>query len=430
MVAMRGMSWLHGFGLVAALGGCGVPEPPGTTGGIGDAGLFRDGAAPGEACGRGFVVVEQADDFRSTNVALVGLDGQTLSASFASSTTGDVGLAPPLIGDIAAPTMSASGNRVVLLDRDPAAVLLWFDVVTGWQTARLDVGTGFASNPHDYLEVSPTKAYVTRFASNPDPGKEPHDAGGDVLIVDPSVPAITGSIRLAEAVTGVESGIFPRPGRLVRAGDRAYVLLGPTGPFDPVDASRTRTAAARVVAVDVAADAIVDVLVLEGLEWCTGLSLSPDATQLAVGCTTFAEDLSRAGIALVDLEPALSERARFRASDLGDRPLGFFVEFSGPGTVLTPSHAPPGASGGAADDRLLEIDLSTGEARTLVSRPDYYVLGEVRCATGCGVCVAADAGVPGGVLHVLDVEDGRVTASREHVVERLHAMPPRYVGRF
>jgi hypothetical protein len=411
-----------GLGLVL---GCGVPEPPGRTGGVDGEELFREGGAPGETCGRGFVVVEQGADYRSTNVALVGLDGTTLSESFASSATDDVGLVPPLIGDITPPTMRMDGDRLVLLDRHPASIILWFDVATGQQTARLDVSTGFLSNPHDYLEISSTKAYVPRLESNPSPGRQPYDAGGDVLIVDPSVPAITGSIPVGAVLEGERPEIHPRPRHIVRAGDRAYVLLSSS------DSNFAEGAApARLVAIDVETDAITDVLVLDGLERCTGLSLSPDGTRLVVGCPTFGQDLSRSGIALVDLEPVLAERTRFGAEALGGRPLGFFVELAGPDTVLTPSFARDGDPPEAGGDRLLEVDMATGTTRALATRQDFWVIGGVRCAVGCGVCVAADSGVPGGVLHVLDVEDGRVVAQREHVVERRYAMPPRYVGRF
>ena len=44
--------------------------------------------------------------------------------------------------------------------------------------AQLSVGTGFASNPHDYLEVAADKAYVTRYDSNPHPGSENPAKGG------------------------------------------------------------------------------------------------------------------------------------------------------------------------------------------------------------------------------------------------------------
>ena len=69
--------------------------------------------------------------------------------------------------------------------RDPASVLLWYDVATGEQTGRLDVSTGFVANPHDYVQVSPSKGYVTRFHSNVEPGvsRFGYSDAGDVLSV-------------------------------------------------------------------------------------------------------------------------------------------------------------------------------------------------------------------------------------------------------
>ena len=123
---------------LAWLAGCNAPDPPPTTGGT---------DLPPGACGRGAVVI--GSDYQSTNVSLVGVEGEVLSPSFLSSATSSAGLTAPLSGDVAVPSMPAAGEEIVLLDRYPAAVLTWVDVVTGSVRAQLNVATGFAANPQD-----------------------------------------------------------------------------------------------------------------------------------------------------------------------------------------------------------------------------------------------------------------------------------------
>ena len=64
--------------------------------------------------------------------------------------------------------------------------------------AQLAVGTGFESNPHDYIEVDATRAFVSRYGTNPTPGQQAFDTGGDLLIVDTTKYAITGRIAMPE----------------------------------------------------------------------------------------------------------------------------------------------------------------------------------------------------------------------------------------
>jgi hypothetical protein len=76
------------------------------------------------------------------------------------------------------------------------------------------VDTGFSSYPQDYARVTPHKVYVPRYGQNATPGKQPFDAGGDLLVVDPSEMTITGSIDLRSAL-GMDAvdgslGLAPR----------------------------------------------------------------------------------------------------------------------------------------------------------------------------------------------------------------------------
>ena len=84
---------------------------------------------------------------------------------------------------------------------------------------RCEVDCACHLNPHDYVPVSERKAYVTRFEGNAQLGAEPLDVGNDVLIVDPSVPAVTGRIALDTAFAG-PPGFLPSADRAVATRDQ------------------------------------------------------------------------------------------------------------------------------------------------------------------------------------------------------------------
>ena len=166
MVGSSLARWCASVAVGSCLGGCGASAPPGNTGGT--------TVPPGE-CGRGIVVV--SSDYASTNVSFVGLDGGVLSPSVVSSATTTTGLSSPFSGDVVLPTMPAFGDRIVLIDRYPASVLTWVDVVSGAVASQLAVATGFVANPQDYLEASSSRAYVTRYESNPLAGRQVRQIG-------------------------------------------------------------------------------------------------------------------------------------------------------------------------------------------------------------------------------------------------------------
>ncbi|HEX7669654.1 MAG TPA: hypothetical protein VF395_08730, partial [Polyangiaceae bacterium] len=248
--------------MILAISGCNVPDPPRPSGGAHvdaaappeDAARGVDGEAPG-TCGRGFVVVES--DYASTNVATVAENGRVIAESLASSATSSVGLTAPLSGDVVVPTTPVHGKEIVLIDRDPGASrLVWVDMGTARRELSVG-GSGFRANPYDYVQLSPTKAYVTRFGSNPVPGKQPFDGGNDVLVVDPSVPRIVASIDMIPALGADAARVLPRAGQMVVAGPRAFVLITAL-PLDP--SAVNVDIPSRVVTLDTTTDAITDVL--------------------------------------------------------------------------------------------------------------------------------------------------------------------------
>src|SRR5690606_24167107 len=177
---LKSVSWL-GLSLLGL--GCSVEPVVENSGGVL---VERSGACPAGA-------VTLLSDFLSTQVALSSLEGDTLSPSFLSSaSTQASGTSHALSGDVVLPRRMPRSFRVVLIDRYGTNVITWADPRSGRVTAQLPVGTGFDSNPQDYLEIDDHLAYVSRFGQNTAPGREAYDEGGDLLIVDTEGPRIIG----------------------------------------------------------------------------------------------------------------------------------------------------------------------------------------------------------------------------------------------
>ncbi|WP_437672753.1 hypothetical protein [Sorangium sp. So ce131] len=417
-------------GAASALLGCNAPEPPPSTGGT--------DVVEGP-CGRGAVVV--SSDYQSTDVGLMSWEGAVLSASIISSGSIAPGLSSPLSGDVVTPTTPARGDQLVLIDR-AASVLTWVDVRSGEARAQLAVATAFRANPQDYVEVSPSKAYVTRHEPNLDPDAAPTDGGSDVLVVDPGARAIVGRVDLAPALAGEDPGIYPRPSRAVLVEGSLYVLLTATS------LDFTTSAESRLVEIDTQGDAIKEVTVLRGLHGCGGLAASASGSRLAVVCPgTFGGDstsnAAEAGLVVLARRDGggLVEEARWAPAELGAGTPGFSVAFASEDHVLLATLGRDAlGEGGPVDDTLVAVDLAgSGPARgepevLLRSKELPFVLGEVRCAEACGRCLAADAETDGGVVHRFDVGAGEDRRALVHAgafrVDPRIGLPPRYLGGF
>lgn len=385
---------------------------------------------PEGPCGRGVVVV--ASDYQSTNLSLVGWDGTVLSRSFLSSGSASSGLSSPLSGDVALPTMAQGGPEIVVLDRHRTSVLTWVNVETSVVRAQISVATGFASNPRDYVPISSTKAYVTRFEPNFAAGAEPYDAGNDVLIVDPSVPVIAGRIDLMPAMQGEGATYYPRADRAARIGDRVVVVLAGYA------ADFTSSSSSRIAVIDVSSDTLVDVVELEGMHGCSGLAVSPKGDEFAVVCAgEFGGDSvatpAGSGVVLLSAGETIEVRRRLDARQWAQGPMGFAIAYAGETSLVVTTFgrfAEPGVD--AQRDALLWIDTGSGQAEVVLrSADDPFTLGEVRCAPVCGVCVLADAGRQGGVVQRIPIdEDGGLGAPEPIVIERDIGLPPRSLGAF
>lgn len=422
--SLRALRGCAAFGLVLA---CNVPEPPGSTGGI--KGLSPSADAE---CGRGFVVVES--NYQSTNVALLDMTGRVLSESLVSSGARPVGIDAALSGDVVPVSQRASGLRLPLVDRAfGAPKVAWVDLENGGIVQVLRVATGFPSNPQDYSSVSEHKAYLSRFGDNPESGKVPFDQGSDLLIVDPSAQSILGRIDLRSALADEAVDNLPRPGRMLLLDRRLLVLLAtlPQQGF-------TATTSSRLAVIDTLTDTLEATLVLEGLRDCTGLALSPSRRTVAVFCSALngqkgESQIDASGIALVGVDGDLTLERVLSGPLVGSQPVGSSGAFVSESALLVTSFgAFDPLNQPIAQDSLLRLDLTSGAREVLLrSAGTPFTLGGVACAPACRVCMVADAGRDGGVVHGYELDDnGAVLNETPIKVETRIGLPPRSLGRF
>jgi hypothetical protein len=385
---------------------------------------------PPGPCGRGIVVVES--DYQSSNVSLLDFEGNGLSESLASSSTESAGFGAALSGDVVVPSSTQSGSEIVLIDRFPTGVLRFVNLATAKITAELALGTGFPSNPQDYLKLTAERAYVARYEANPNPGRKAWDAGGDILVVDPSVPAITGRIELSAALAGEPAKYSPHPARLLNVSGRVFALLAA---YANDYSSGTSS---RLVELDPETDSLRSTLVLEGWRGCVALAVSPDERELAVACTgddlrSTEPKLEGSGLVTLDIEGVPRVDKQFEASALGDAPLGFGLAYAATDVLLfgTLGHLDD-AGAPAAQDSLRRLDLASGQVTLLLqSAGEPFTLGGVRCAVSCGACFAADAKRSGGsVLRFALDSMGNLAAPSAIRAETQVGLPPRYLGAF
>jgi len=163
-------------------------------------------------------------------------------------------------------------GHLAVVERFGCDAIRLVDPTTYATIREFSVGNG--SNPNDYYETAPTKAYVARYYST------------DLWIVDPSTGAHTGTIPLGAFAD--HDGI-PEMNRLAYEGGHLFVScqrLDRDNFFSPTDSSL-------VVVIDCATDAVVDCdpiapgvqgILLPFTNPTTAFAVAPDG-DLLLGCT-------------------------------------------------------------------------------------------------------------------------------------------------
>jgi len=351
---------------VAACGDDGASGPPDA------ASTDPDGGAPRP--GDGLAVVNS--DYVSTSISLLdGRTGQVGKGNCLDSGTRTPNNTLALSGDVVLPSQPQAGNPLVTIDRSNGA-LTWIDPGTCLPLRQLDVSTDFFANPHDLVSVSPTKAYVTRYERNRTPTADPadRDEGDDVLIIDPSVPVITGRIAMASYAVAVPNAtIQARPDRARLIGGTLFVALS------SMNANFGIAGHGRLVMIDTATDQVTGTVDLPTLQNCSGLSYVAATQTLVVACAGSFRDPDQAagsGLAYIDVavtpptlrrtEPATPFGGRALAGYAGtanDGSLGFGVSY--------------GEFEGRPKDELWAYDVTARTATKLLDARDSFTFGTV-----------------------------------------------------
>jgi hypothetical protein len=408
-----------------SLHACNVAPPPPSTGGVSfDGGLepLREGGAAGGGaappCESGVVVV--TSDYKSTNIAVSSLDGTTLSGSFVSSGATKPGLALALSGDVDVPLVAPASGRLVLIDRYGTDVLTWMDLASAKVLGQLPVGTGFLSNPHDYLEIDAKRAYVTRFGTNPSPGQQPLDQGGDLLVIDTTTPAIAGRIAVPEENPALQ----PCPDVMTWIGREVVVTLGRwSDDFSQVGDGR-------FIGVSPASGSIDWTVNVTGLASCGRVAVSPSGKVAAIACsspenmTTHQFDPTLSDVVVYDA--TLAPPREMRRLGLGAK-LGAGIQpsiaFAGEDAIVAMTYGGNATVG----DTVFAVSAVTGAVTALGQSTMPYVLAGVHCAPGCGdVCLVCDA--ERNKLRRWQFAAGQLVALDDVTVDTLVGLPPRDIG--
>ncbi len=405
---------LAAWSLGVLLVGCDVSNPPASTGGV-----ALDGGADGDSCERGVVIV--ASDYTSTNIVISSLEGVTESASFVSSGATKPGLALALSGDVDVPVVPPASKRVVLIDRYGTNVLTWMNLADASVIAQLPVGTGFDANPHDYVEVDSTRAFVTRYGTNPTPGQQPFDQGGDLLIVDATTFTITGRIAMPEENPALQ----PCPdGESWMGGDIVVNLQRFSADF-------TQVGDGRFVGVSPTTNAVDWTVNIPGLQNCGRVAVSPSGKLAAIACSGQEDAATNvydpAGSDIVVYDATTKPPTELRRLGLGgslDAGIQPSIAFATEDAILAMTYGGNATPG----DTSFAVSATTGAVTPLSQETQPYVFGAVHCSPGCGdVCLLSDA--KANELQRWQVAgDGGFTALAPEAVDPDIGLPPRTIG--
>jgi hypothetical protein len=399
----------------AAVAACNVSPPAPGTGGV-DSGK-ADGASA--SCPGHVSVV--CTDFMSTNIAIAAADGTSQSGSFVSTGSTTPMLSVALSGDVVVPFLAPPSGRVVLLDRFGTNVITWMDLAKASVLAQLPVSTGFSgANPQDYVEVDARRAFISRYGTNPSPGKQMYDQGGDVLVVDTTKYSITGRIAMAEENPALQ----PCPSAMGWLGSDVAVTLSRFSMDYSMEGD------GRFVGVSPSTDSVAWTVDIKGLQNCGRVVVSPSGKVAAIACssmedaTTSMYDPSKSDIVLYDAT---------KSPPVETKRLGLGVMFGSglqPEVVFAAEDTLVGLTYGGnatAGDTVFAVDTSTGKVTMLGSSATAFSLGGLRCSPGCGDdCLLGDSAK--SVLRRWHVSSGAFSQLSDVNVDPTVGLPPTLIG--
>ncbi|MEM6532986.1 MAG: hypothetical protein AAF654_10195 [Myxococcota bacterium] len=384
------------------------------------------GVLPDPGGGEPRAIAVVGSDFVSTSISILDpRTGALFSEGIVDSGTTEPGLSTALSGDVVLPRTYNSQNSLVLLDRFPNSVLTFVEPVRLSVTGQLSVATGFASNPHDFLWLSSDKAYVTRYETNPRPGREPFDGGEDVLIVDPAARTVTGRVPLGVFADRQNNpALQARPDRMVFAEGLVWVTLNHlTGDF-------AEAGGGRVVGIDPETDQVVHSVVFDDFTNCSAIVYAELRAALFVACsgmfqTSAPEELGRSGIVEVNLSgDAPMARPFLRGADGIGRPYGFELEVSESAWLLAVRF---GDLEAAIPDRLVQVSIEDGEETLVLEAQSAFGLGGLLVDDQNRRVYVGDADSTSPGIRILERVDGELLLTRIVNAHPQVGLPPRHI---
>lgn len=328
---------------------------------------------------------------------------------------------PVISGDVVLPTQIPPGGPVAIIDRGNNA-LTWLDPATCAPLRQLGVGTGFASDPHDIVTLSASKAYVTRYAENGAAAATPDslDDGDDLLIIDPTQAKILGRIDLKPFAP---ADVLPCADRALFAEGKVFVSLNAIG------LDFTTYGMGRIVMVDPGTDKVTGTIDLPGTKNCGAMTYLAAEKKLLVACTGAysdgAQQADHSAIVTIDLSlspPSVS--AQVAAASMGGLPFSNTTLAALDGnavfavTLGNLSNLPP--------DRLWSLPLSGALPAKVFESTEAFSLGAVLTdAERNRVLVTDGTTNTPAFLRVFDFAAGVFTASQTVRTNPTQKLPPR-----
>jgi len=327
-------------------------------------------------------------DFTSTSIGMLRADGSAIDARWMTSGTTLPGLVAALSGDVVlASRPLATDGYLTILDRFRTDVATRVRVPDGRVRGQVRTheaagagGTGFSSNPHDFVYIGPDEAWVSRSEPNLDPTAPAAERGTDLYRIDPTSMRRVGEridltsgdvmVDVVDATSGVTRSevAHGRPSAIVRLGN---ILLVGLGRFTLTFGG---TGSGAVAAVDILSREVT-ILPIPGLKGCASVSAVPaDSEHAVVACAPFG-DPAASGFAVLHVGTSGVEVERvFRFADFPSTPLAAnnvvalssrLVVASVYGTFDPPS-----------GDQLYTLDLTTGSSTMIATSTGGFALGQ------------------------------------------------------
>ncbi len=372
---------------------------------------------------QGLAVVNS--DYVSTSISL--LDGTTgLVTQDNCITSGKIApkLSLALSGDVVLPSQRQHSGELTVIDRKNGT-LTWIEPKTCTVARQLSLGTAFATNPHDIISVSATKAYVLRNGTGGADG-DIGMVGSDILVVDPSLPQIGRTIDLRPSTPMAEGGkaTLPGPQRGVLATNgKVYVTLS------NLSADFKIAGPARVVVIDTATDTVTNTIDLPGLQNCGGISYAAGVNGLAVSCGGLFGDgpmqVNSSGVAWIDLTKTPATVTVLPGTTFG-RPLalGGIAALGAPlAYAIT-----PGDFAGPPGDQLWTFAFQGVKPALALETMEAFTLGGlVVNAVGTRLFVT-DAAKAAPKLYVFNITNPQMLTETQVVTNPGGGLPPREIA--